>query len=148
MPTAFATISGNVRDAITGATALGRGRVLRGRDVPLPAADSRGVRVNTLVHDGEMLDLGGEALKWKGVLAVTCMARASADGDAESAIDDLLADVWQRVQSMPMPAGVTSLRMQPRIEYGLDELDQTVSTARFLLQIDHVTTATTLVAPT
>lgn len=130
MSTAMLAISTAIRDAFTGAPELGRnGRVLRGRDAPLPAAEQRGVRVNSNSYAHEALDITGTVHLLNGLVLVTALARASGTEDGESAIDDLIVAVRSRLRNTVMPAGVKQATVQGRIDYGVDEADQTVSTA-------------------
>ncbi|MBP8929136.1 MAG: hypothetical protein KBG45_10045 [Ottowia sp.] len=144
--TAFLALSSAAAAAITGATALGTGRVLRGRDVAMPKADTRGVRVNTLRWVGKPLDLGGDTMQWDGTVLITVMARGTPDQDAEAAIDDLLGETWSRLAGMTPPAGCNSVTLDPDIRFSVDDADASVATAAFALSITQLTASAALTA--
>lgn len=149
MATAFILLSTALRDAITGAPALGAtGKVLRGRGSVLASSDSKGVRIETLRSVGEPLDVAGAHVRWTSQLQVAVLGRATATQDAEQAIDDLLGQVWQRLGAIAMPAGSAErITVSPQITWGVDEADTTVAQAVFNLTVTHITTAAALEAP-
>lgn len=144
MATAFLSITGAIKAALVGLAALDGGQVYRGRDVVLPSTAQRGIRINTIRHAGKALDVAGTHLQWTGDVAITLMARATSSQDGEEVIDALLGPVWAALLAMPVPAGVIGLTLDPLVAIGVDEADQTVSTATLALRITHITNAADL----
>lgn len=142
----FLAITSAVRDALLATPALADGRIRRGRDVPVAAAESSGITVNVRAASGESFDLLGQSIRWETVVDIDVYARATASQDAEAALDPLLVSVWDRLYSLAPPAGCTGIALEPGVDWDVDEADTTVCAARVRLRVTHITTGAALSA--
>lgn len=126
--------------------AVAGGRIVRGRDIPLPVEHDSGVAVSLLRSRGDAVGLHGNARQWQTSVGVQLSARAAAGADAEAAIDPLLMSAYERLQGLTPPAGsgVTSVTLEPSITWEVDEGDRPVATATLVVSITHLTTTATL----
>lgn len=142
----FLSLADAVIAALQQAPAAAGGRIVRGRDIPLPIEHDSGVAVNLLRSRGEAVGLYGPARQWQTDVGVQLSARAAAGGDAEAAIDPLLMAAYERLAGLAPPAGsgVHSVTLDPSITWEVDEGDRPVVTATLVVSINHLTTTATL----
>lgn len=115
---------------------------------PLSANQAQAVVVRLISSRSAGQQALGAPFDWTTAYAIECLARASsANADPVAAVDSLLDAVWQRLSGIdPLALGAIDVRLQPLIDWQIDDADTPVAAAVIGLQIVHRTQATTLVA--
>lgn len=146
--TAFLGITSAVMAALTTPPLRAdKGRVVRGRKTPMPAADKWRVLIAGPQQLGEALDLTGSDVQWQSAVNIDISLRCASDEDAEVAIDSLRNTVWARLGAMALPAGVQAVTRVLRIDTDIDdEAEQTLVVDRLSLRVTHITTGGLLAA--
>lgn len=144
--TAFLGVTSAVMAALTTPPLrTDKGRVVRGRKTPMPAADKWRVLIAGSLQAGTNLDLVGDAIQWDSVVNLDISLRCASDEDAEAAIDPLRSTVWSRLKAMTPPAGVQAITLVARIDTDIDdEADQTLVVDRLSLRVTHITQGASL----
>lgn len=135
-------------DAFEAAPALvPAGRVLRGRNVPLPAQWGSGIDVLVDGSDPagtELMD--GSVHQRSTTLLLRIKARGGPGTDAETEADDLLQACTARLIATDPPAGVMSWGRETRTRWRVDEADDPSCTITCAMRVDHWVTSALLPA--
>lgn len=144
--TAFASITAAIVAAFKVSPALANGVVDGNLLRPLSAANTAAIVVRQGAAKAQ--PLGQCGIEWLTVWQIELHTRgtASAAGtDPATTVDQLLSSAWQRLAALDMASlGVRQVNNDPAIEWGFDTADTRSATALLSVQIDHVTTADTL----
>lgn len=134
--------------ALTSAPAAAGGNVRANTVRPLSATQSQGVVVRLLNSRSVGQTVLGGPYDWTSTYQVECLARAaSAAADPVAAVDGLLELVWARLAGInPLALGAIDVRLQPAIDWQVDDADVPIAAAVISLQIVHRTAANTLTA--
>lgn len=138
--TAFLDIGSAVVATLNQATALAAGHIRRGRNVPVPQEHTQAIDVHVQRSNASTEYLDGSLLRWETLVGIDCYARASVGVDAETAVDALLAAVFNRMAAASVPAGLISWSLDPAIQWDVSEADQTLAQASLSLRVSHFTT--------
>jgi hypothetical protein len=134
--------------ALMAAPAVASGNVKVNTTRPVSAAFSQAVVVRLVQSRANTPQILGGPYDWLTQVQVECLARA-ANGAADpmAAVDALLEAVWQRLSTVsPAGLGAIDVRMQPAIDWQLDDGETPVVAAVINLTVNHRTTSTTLAA--
>jgi len=145
---AHLSIQSAIVAALLAAPALAGGNVQANTLRPLASSKSSAVVVRMLQSRAATPQMISGPYDWVTTYQVECLARGAA-GSSESAaaVDGLLMDAWQRLSTLsPAGLGVIDVRMQPAIDWQMDDADTALVAAVISLQVNHRTEATTLAA--
>jgi hypothetical protein len=134
--------------ALVAAPAVASGNVKVNTTRPVSAAFSHAVVVRLVQSRANTPQILGGPYDWMTQVQVECLARAaSGTADPMAAVDALLEAVWQRLSTVsPAGLGAIDVRMQPAIDWQLDDGETPVVAAVINLTVNHRTTSTTLAA--
>lgn len=145
MASAFVDLSAAVVAALNTPTPVAD-LITKGRAFTLPQGADNGVFVRLTGAQGELQFAGTDIADWTVELSVTCLQRAAAGVDGESAVDQLVMDVWSRLAANPSPAGTDAWTVQPFLNWDVEEADQTLSAVELRLTVHHRTASGALTA--
>ena len=150
MTTAHLAIQQAIVAALTTAPAVAGGNVRANAVRPLAATQAQGVVVRMVGSRSVGQTVLGGPFDWTTTDAVECQARANtANADPVAFVDTLLKAVWSRLTGLdPIALGAIDVRLQPAIDWQLDDPDAPLAAAVISLQIVHRTAATSLAAQT
>lgn len=136
--------------ALAAAPALAGGNVRANAVRPLSSSQPQGVVVRLVTSRSAGQQVLGGPFDWTTVYAIECLARASGAGaDPVAAVDGLLEGVWSRLTGLdPVGLGAIDVRLQPAIDWQVDDAETAVVAATVSLQIVHRTAAGSLAAQT
>ena len=134
--------------ALMAAPAVAGGNVKANVVRPFSAGQSLACVVRLVQSRAPTPQVLGGFYTWDTRFDVECMARgANGAADPVAAVDALLELVWQRLSTLPTTGlGVVDVRMQPSIDWQVDEIDLPVASATVSLFVNHRTASTTLTA--
>lgn len=134
--------------ALTAAPAVASGNVKANTTRPVASSSSLAVVVRLLQSRADTPQILGGPYDWTTSFQVECLARAaSGSADPVAAVDALLEAVWARLSTLNTTGlGVYDVRMQPAIDWQVDDADAPVCSATVSLLVNHRTTSTTLAA--
>lgn len=105
-----------------------------------------GIRVNSLRHALQPLDLSGRAMACTSSVLVTLLVRAAPGVDAEAALDPHLGAFWAALAAVVPAAGLAEANAATVITLDLDETDHTVAVASTVVTVTHHVAGATLAA--
>ena len=145
---AHAAIQAAIVTALLAAPAAAGGNVRSNATRPMAASSNTGVVVRTMQSRAATPQILGGPYDWTTMFQIECLARASAgSSDPVAAVDALLDLVWARLSTMNTAGlGVIDVRMQPQIDWLVDDGETPVVAATVSLAVSHRTTSTTLAA--
>lgn len=134
--------------ALVAAPAAAGGNVKANTTRPVAAGSSSAVVVRLVQSTAATPQTLGGPYDWTTAYQVDCLARGSTGAsDPVAAVDALLDLVWARLSTLVTTGlGVMDVRMQPRIDWTIDDAETPLVAATVTLQVNHRTTATTLAA--
>lgn len=144
--TAFLALADRIVAALAPVASGAGGVALRGRHQPLPGGHSMGIRVNSLRHALQPLDLSGRAMACTSSVLVTLLVRAAPGVDAEAALDPHLGAFWAALAAVVPAAGLAEANAATVITLDLDETDHTVAVASTVVTVTHHVAGATLAA--
>lgn len=134
--------------ALTAVPAVAGGNVKANTTRPVASSSSLAVVVRLVQSRAATPQILGGPYDWTTSFQVECLARA-ANGSADpvAAVDSLLETVWARLSTLNTTGlGVYDVRMQPAIDWQVDDAEAPVAAATVSLLVNHRTTSTTLAA--
>lgn len=134
--------------ALSAAPALASGNVRANATRPVAAASGQGIVVRLAQTRAATPQLLGGPYDWTTRYEVECLARAATGtADPVAAVDTLLESVWARLSALNTTGlGVVDVRMQPAIDWQLDDSETPVAAATVYLLVNHRTASTSLAA--
>lgn len=146
MTTAFVSLAGAIKTALSAAPAVADGRVYLNRLAPVAAAHNTAVAVRLVQTTGREVALG--AHDWASEIDVECYARAATGADPAAAVDALLETVWSRLVGINAASlGAMAVQLNPTVTWQFDDAGETpVACATVRLQVRHRTAVTSLTA--
>ena len=136
---AFLALAQAAVAALVASPALAGGRVVMGRDRPMPEHHASQIDVMLDSSRSRASTLDGTFTRWDTTIGLRLRTRAAAGSDGLTAVDALLADVFARLAATPPPAGAARWALASDVRWEIDEADQTLCEAQLLLRIDHFT---------
>ena len=136
--------------ALNAAPALAGGNVKANATRPVASANAQAIVVRLAQTRAATPQLLGGPYDWTTRYEVECLARAaSGAADPVAAVDTLLEAVWARLSALNTTGlGVVDVRMQPAIDWQLDDNETPVAVATVYLLVNHRTASTSLAAQT
>jgi len=134
--------------ALTSAPALASGNVLANTVRPMSAGTNEAIVVRIMRSDAAQPQVIGGPFDWRTMFQIECLARA-ATGASEpiAAVDTLLAAAWARLAGMTAGSdGITDVRLDPSINWQVDDAETPLASAVISMQVSHVTNTSTLAA--
>jgi len=130
------------------APAVAGGNVRTNATRPMAAGVSGGVVVRLVQSRAATPQVLGGPYDWTTQYSIECLARsATGSADPVAAVDALLALVWERLSTLNTTGlGVIDVRMQPAIDWQVDDAETPTVAAVVNLLVNHRTTSTTLTA--
>ena len=137
-----------IATALLAAPAVASGNVRQNATRPVASASSQGVVVRLAQSSAPTPQVLAGPYTWQTRFEIECLARAaSGTADPVAAVDGLLEAVWSRLSTLNTTGlGVVDLRMQPTIDWQLDDSETPLASATVYLQVTHRTASTTLTA--
>jgi hypothetical protein len=134
--------------ALTAAPAVASGNVKANTTRPVAASSNLAVVVRMTQSRADTPQILGGPYDWTTSFQVECLARASSgSADPVAAVDALLELVWARLSALNTTGlGVYDVRMQPAIDWEVDDAETPVAAATVSLLVNHRTTSTSLAA--
>lgn len=134
--------------ALTAVPAVAGGNVKANTTRPVASSSSLAVVVRLMQSRAATPQILGGPYDWTTSFQVECLARAaSGSTDPVAAVDSLLETVWARLSTLNTTGlGVYDVRMQPAIDWQVDDAEAPVAAATVSLLVNHRTTSTTLAA--
>lgn len=148
MATAFVGLVGAVVALLSAGPALANGFIKPGRNIILPASEAQGIFVRLARSVGDQPFVGATLTDWQTDIVVTCLARAAAGVDGETAVDALVQAVFQRICSATPAQGANAWTLLPAIDWDIEEADQTLGGAALRLRVQHRTAINDLIPAT
>lgn len=145
MSSAMADLVGDVVAALLAGPALAGGFVKEGRAFPLPAEVPAGLFVRLVRSRGASPHAGTSLTDWDSAVSITGMARGTSSLSADSAADDLLVAVHERLNTLADPAAGVWLGDRD-INYDIEEADQTLAGFELRITAQHRTNSGSLAA--
>jgi hypothetical protein len=148
MPSPFLALADAIADHLLADSSIAGDRVFRGRVRPLKKGMANGIFVRLVSSRAQLAGVGMGAPKdWETLIGVECCARAEPDEPAEDAVDAVLVAAYARLAGYA-PAGLAVLDVftEPAIDWALDDGEDQVCRASFVVQITHRTQAAALAA--
>lgn len=145
---AHLSIQSAIVAALLSAPALAGGNVQANTLRPLASSKSSALVVRMVQSRAATPQILGGPYDWVTTYQVECLARGAA-GSSESAavVDSLLESAWQRLSTLsPTGLGVIDVRMQPAIDWQMEDAETPMVAAVISLQVNHRTQSTTLAA--
>lgn len=118
------------------------GPIARGRGSVVPKTLTGAIGVRLVRAAGRRTDVSG-ILQWQTAVVIECAKRVAEGEDPNSAVDQLLQDIYARVGALTVGAAGT-LTGDPEIAWDFDEQDPSVGVASLILRADHITSRNTL----
>lgn len=145
---AHAAIQASIVSALLAAPAAAGGNVKANSTRPLASSSSSAVVVRLVQSRAATPQMLGAGYDWTTAYQIDCLARGSTGAsDPVAAVDALLDLVWARLSSLVTTGmGVMDVRMQPQIDWTIDDAETPLVAATVTLQVNHRTNATTLAA--
>lgn len=145
---AHAGIQAAIVAALLAAPAAAGGNVKANTTRPVASSSSSAVVVRMVQSRAATPQMLGAGYDWTTAYQIDCLARgANGAADPIAAVDALLDLVWARLSTLVTTGlGVMDVRMQPQIDWTLDDAETPLVAATVTLQVNHRTTATTLAA--
>lgn len=145
---AQAAIQAAIVAALLVSPAAAGGNVKANTTRPVASSSSSAVVVRLLQSTAATPQTLGGPYDWTTAYQVDCLARGAAGAsDPVAAVDALLDLVWARLSTLvTTDLGVMDVRMQPRIDWTIDDAETPLVAATVTLQVNHRTTSTTLAA--
>lgn len=139
MSTAFHTLLVSLQAALLQAPALAGGRIsINGRS-PVPLEQPDAIVIRQGPARGSSAVIG--SIGWTSAVTVECFARAPTSAEVSTAVDDLLASVWQRLEAADAAVLGAELSIDPQIEW---DFASTEACASLHLTLQHYTDADSL----
>lgn len=134
--------------ALLAAPAVAGGNVKANTTRPMSAGQSQACVVRLAQSRAATPQVLAGPYDWTTRFDVECLARAANGGaDPVAAVDGLLELVWARLSTLPTTGlGVMDVRMNPSIDWQVDDADAPAASAVVSLFVNHRTTSTTLAA--
>ena len=134
--------------ALLAAPAVASGNVRQNATRPVASASTQGVVVRLAQSSAATPQVLAGPYNWTTRFEVECLARASSgSADPVAAVDTLLEAVWSRLSTLNTTGlGVVDVRMQPAIDWQLDDSETPVAAATVYLLVNHRTASTSLAA--
>lgn len=134
--------------ALTAAPAVAGGNVKVNTTRPVASSSNLAVVVRLMQSRAATPQILAGPYDWTTSLQIECLARAaSGSADPVAAVDALLETVWARLSTINTAGlGVFDVRMQPAIDWQVDDAESPVCSATVSLLVNHRTTSTTLAA--
>lgn len=134
--------------ALTAAPAVAGGNVKANTTRPVASSSGLAVVVRLVQSRAATPQILGGPYDWTTSFQVECLGRAaSGSADPVAAVDALLETVWARLSTLNTTGlGVYDVRMQPAIDWQVDDAEAPVAAATVSLLVNHRTTSTTLAA--
>ena len=145
---AHLSIQSAIVSALLAAPALAGGNVQANTLRPVSSSKTSAVVVRLLQSRAATPQTLGAGYDWTTTYQVECLARGAA-GSSESAatVDALLESAWSRLSTLnPAGLGVMDVRMQPAIDWQMDDAETPLVAAVISLSVNHRTQATSLAA--
>lgn len=131
----FLDLRNAVYDLLNANPALADGFILKGRAIPLPPEKDQGIFVRLGRATGQAPFMSSTKVDWDADVVVTLAARAAAGSDGETAVDELLMDVYARLATAPSPPYTDGWVIQPSLVWDCDEADRTLGAAELRLRV-------------
>lgn len=134
--------------ALSAAPAVAGGNVKVNTTRPVAASATLAVVVRLTQSRAATPQILGGPYDWTTSYQIECLARGSSGAsDPVAAVDALLETVWSRLSTLNTTGlGVYDVRMQPAIDWEVDDAETPVAAATVSLLVNHRTTSTTLAA--
>lgn len=110
MTTAFKTLVDTTLAALLASPAVAGGRIAVGRDTTTALDQASDINITLQVQDGQPFTLTAGPTEWSVDIGVEIRARGTDTIDALAAIDPIMEQVYARLTTMALPAGVTGLQ--------------------------------------
>ena len=136
--------------ALLAAPAVASGNVRQNATRPVASASTQAVVVRLAQSSAATPQVLAGPYTWTTRFEVECLARAAiGTADPVAAVDTLLEAVWSRLSTLNTTGlGVMDVRMQPTIDWQLDDSETPLASATVYLQVTHRTASTSLAAQT
>lgn len=137
MSTVFAATQAALLAALQAAPALAGGNISANRQRPIPDGQSVAIVLRLDQAAGEEAGIGSRMFDWQTTYAIECCARAATGTDPATAIDQLLADTWQRLASLSSADLGADISLNPQIDWQYDDTATPVVCAVLRLTARH-----------
>lgn len=141
-------IQSAIVNALLAAPVVASGNVKANTTRPLSAGQNLACVVRLAQSRAATPQVLGGPYDWTTRFDVECLARAAlGSADPVAAVDGLLEQVWARLSTLPTSGlGVIDVRMNPSIDWQVDDADAPAASATVSLFVNHRTQANTLAA--
>jgi hypothetical protein len=119
------------------------GPIARGRAIVVAKAFTGAIGVRLARAMGQRGGISG-VLQWQTAIVIECAKRVADGEDPNSAVDQLLQDIFSRINSQALPAAASTWTGDPEIAWDMDQQDPSVGAASLILRADHITPRSTL----
>lgn len=133
-----------VADAIEALPLFAGAKVVRNGRRPVPQGTQARVFVFLSNAASTPFAIRGAPVNWITGVRVELVARDVPGTEAESAVDQLLQQVYARLESQPSLGGLAMDLNVTNLEWGEDEADTTVASCSLSVQVQHRTGTATL----